>query len=99
MVGVGSVPSMAFAAIAFPCPCRLPDIRHPDGLRRLVEHFGHIARDPLCPQQGGRWEVSFPPKHHHALSGKTFTFPDGLPEHGYRFKAIDFALPTTPRHG
>ncbi|WP_426664487.1 hypothetical protein [Rhodanobacter aciditrophus] len=32
-------------------------------------------------------------EHHHALSGKTFAFPDGLPEYGHRFNATDFALP------
>ena len=33
-----------------------------------------------------------------ALCNKTITFPDGLLENGYRFKAIDFALPPRPRH-
>lgn len=32
-------------------------------------------------------------EQHDAFCGKTFTFPDGLPENGYRFKATDFALP------
>lgn len=30
---------------------------------------------------------------HHAFCGKTFVFPDGLPEYGYRFEATDFVLP------
>ena len=32
-------------------------------------------------------------EHHHAFCGKTFAFPDGFPENGYRFNATDFVLP------
>lgn len=32
-------------------------------------------------------------EHHHAICGKTFAFPDGLPEHGHQFNATDFVLP------
>ena len=33
----------------------------------------------------------------HAYCGKTFVFPDGLPEYGYRLAATDFALPPRSR--
>jgi hypothetical protein len=49
----------------------------------------------LTPSDIASWTALL--EHHQALCGKTFAFPDGLPENGYLFRATDFVLP--PRSG
>lgn len=58
------------------------------------DHNGYTSALP--PAEISAWLALL--EHHHALCGKTFAFPDGLPEHGHQFKAIDFALSPTSRH-
>ncbi|MEW9571628.1 hypothetical protein ABQJ54_07685 [Rhodanobacter sp. Si-c] len=53
------------------------------------DHNGYSS--VLAPTEVAEWQVLL--EHHHAFCGRTFTFPDGLPENGCRFKATDFALP------
>jgi hypothetical protein len=53
------------------------------------DHNGYTSA--LLPAEISAWLALL--EHHHALSGKTFAFPDGLPEHGHRFNATDFVLP------
>ncbi len=53
------------------------------------DHNGYSS--VLAPADVTAWLALL--EHHHAFCGKTFVFPDGLPENGYRFKATDFALP------
>lgn len=53
------------------------------------DHNGYTSALP--PAEVSAWLTLL--EHHRALSGKTFAFPDGLPEYGHRFNAVDFALP------
>lgn len=56
------------------------------------DHNGYTSA--LAPAEVTAWLALL--ERHDALCNKAFAFPDGLPENGYRFKAIDFALPPMP---
>lgn len=53
------------------------------------DHNGYSSA--LAPDEAAAWLALL--EKHDAFCGKTFAFPAGLPENGYRFKATDFALP------